>query len=336
MKKKLWIVVTLFFSILLITEANGYEKELKNIAVKMGRKIADSGKKKLAVFAFKDENFQEKKVGDFLAGKLTELMVQKGKIYDSADLGFQILDKAVTDSLGVNQEHNLTMEELKEIRKKTGVEAVVLGTLKVGEDKIILTVRTVDAESGMVIYSMSVKLANQGKLKGLIGQDEGKKEKKQEKEIVEDSNNDGASEISEDDFPSRIIDKKKIQGFLFELNGCRIGDDERPVCYLTFTNLKKIDYNLDIFIDYNHRYYTELYDMEGKKYMSQEVEAAGKALNLNSLRNLYVQKIPVQVKIYFENKGSNFSKISLLKVCLYGVHDYKQFFVEFKNIPVMK
>jgi hypothetical protein len=135
--------------------------------------------------------------------------------------------------------------------------------------------------------------------------------------------------------PYKSISIIELNGFVFDLNGCR-SKNRNVECDLLITS-KDQDRNLTIFLKmFNDNYTTILHDNNGDEYTPNKIDIANLSSKQNQISKRFVYNVNTHVKIYFENISARAQSISLLSLkCSDSPHFTQNVFeVPFRNIPL--
>ena len=132
-----------------------YEEEIKDISANMAKKIADAGKKTIAVADFTDLQGNVTELGRFLARSFLALA--------GAGTGFEVVDRIHLKS--IIMEHKLSATGMidpttaRKLGKIAGVQALITGTVTPFGDNVRITVKILDTETAKIIGASTANIA---------------------------------------------------------------------------------------------------------------------------------------------------------------------------------
>lgn len=153
---------------LLASSAWGYEKEIEQLSATMAEKIADKGKKTVAVVDFTDLEGNVTQLDRFIAEEFSVALAGAGK-------GFRVIDR--THLKSIIKENKLSATGLidsataRKLGKIAGVDALVTGTLTPFGDNVHLTVKVLDSDTADIIDSAKEDIAKTPAINELLGKD---------------------------------------------------------------------------------------------------------------------------------------------------------------------
>jgi TolB-like protein len=315
----LLFVFAVMFSFSSLWASTGYETEIDNISKTMADKIADSGKKKVAVVDFTDLQGNVTELGRFIAEEFsTSLLI--------ARKGFTVIDRTHLKTL--LKEHKLSAKGLidpataKKLGKIAGVEALITGTLTPLGESVKITVKLLDTETAALIDANRGNIPMTGAIKKLmetgVGSSTGPKTPSYKPKTIKSKQS------------------KVVEDFTFDLLSCKISDRTVTITLMITNNAD--DRKLSIVSD------TRLYDDLGNEYQAGDVKIANTKASLWSVGSSrgylhYVGKelisgVPTKTIFPFQKVNSKATLATSFKI--YCREGRKRFSVNFRNIPLTK
>jgi TolB-like protein len=147
------------------SSASGYEAEVKALATKLVTSLEAANQTSAAVLDFEDLHGSTTDLGHFLAQELTDSLVSVSKT-------LSVVDR--TNLQQLLRENKLSMEGLvnpetsKKLGKLIGIDTVIVGTVTTTPDKVRISVRAVDVETGRILATQSSTFPVTGELTGLV------------------------------------------------------------------------------------------------------------------------------------------------------------------------
>ena len=128
-----------------------YEKQIRDITTELGKKIAETDKKRVAVADFTDLDGTVTKLGRFIAEEFNTYLPEAGhglEVIDRSRINVlikenQMLRKGLTDPTAAAK-----------LGQLSGVNALVFGTLTTFGESVRLNIKILDIQRGVVIRSM--------------------------------------------------------------------------------------------------------------------------------------------------------------------------------------
>ncbi|WP_417914657.1 FlgO family outer membrane protein [Candidatus Electronema sp. JM] len=169
-KRTLSVCGAAMFLSMLVSSAWGYEKEIEELSAKMAQKIADKGKKTVAVVDFTDLEGNVTQLDQFIAEEFSVALAGSSK-------GFRVIDRTRLKS--IIKENKLAATglidpaTLRKLGNITGVDAVITGTV-IPFDKIIrVSLKLLDPKDAIVIDAptVSVEIEKAITISELLGND---------------------------------------------------------------------------------------------------------------------------------------------------------------------
>lgn len=168
--RKLYAVM--FFALIFLASnsyiAMAYEKEINRLSTAMADKIANSGKKTIAVVDFTELHGNVTELGRFLAEEFSVALAASGK-------GFEVVDRSHLRVL--LQEHKLSLTGLVEpktarkLGKIAGVEALITGTLTPFGDSVRIAIKILDTNTAKLISGTTGNIAKTKAIEELLARE---------------------------------------------------------------------------------------------------------------------------------------------------------------------
>ena len=142
-----------------------YEEEIKDISANMAGKIADAGKKTIAVADFTDLQGNVTELGRFLAEEFSVALAGAGT-------KFEVVDRIHLKS--IIMEHKLSATGMidpktaRKLGKIAGVQALITGTVTPFGDNVRITVKILDTETAKIIGASTANIAKTKAIEELL------------------------------------------------------------------------------------------------------------------------------------------------------------------------
>ena len=147
--------------------AQEMDKELSDLATKLGTLIKDNGKKKVTVLDFTDLQGGGSELGKYIAEELTVNLVM-------VKSNFAVLDRANLKK--ILAEHKLTAtglvdpENAKKLGQFAGVDALILGTIIPKNQKINLTAKIITTDTAEIVGAAKAEFKSDETVEKLLAQ----------------------------------------------------------------------------------------------------------------------------------------------------------------------
>ena len=299
---------------LLASSAWGYEKEIEQLSATMAEKIADKGKKTVAVVDFTDLEGNVTQLDRFIAEEVSVALAGTGK-------GFRVIDR--THLKSIIKENKLSATGLidpataRKLGKIAGVDALVTGTLTPFGDNVRVVVKVLDSDTADIIDAAKGNFAKTQAIEELL-----------DKEIAQEN----PASMGTTTAPKKT-DKgyaaQEVKGFIFNMKECKKSGDS-VTCSVSATS-NNDDREIRMWAHNGQR--TVIYDNVGKEYTAKKIVFAGEWSDLELSRRLVAG---IQTTISFEFKGidQTANMVALFEItCL---AEGELFAVQFRNIPISK
>jgi TolB-like protein len=304
---------------LLASSAWGYEKEIEQLSATMAEKIADKGKKTVAVVDFTDLEGNVTQLDRFIAEEFSVALAGTGK-------GFRVIDR--THLKSIIKENKLSATGLidsataRKLGKIAGVDALVTGTLTPFGDNVHLTVKVLDSDTADIIDSAKSDFARTAAINELL-----------EKEVaieagVESSNNPKQKNIK------KTVNIQIVKDISFELEQCKMST-RKIRCDLSVIN-NKSDKVIEIHSRYNDFYRTRMFDNLSNEISVSGIEFANKQSDSNYVVHTLLPGIETRLTLNFEGVADNIDTIALLELSCKDRTDDYDFKIQFRNVRISK
>lgn len=297
--------------VLMLVNANAYEKEINHISATMAKKIAAVGKTKVAVVDFTDLSGEVTLLGRFIAEEFSVALAGAGK-------GFQVIDR--THLKTILQEHKLATtgiidpQTARQLGKIAGVEALVTGTLTPFGDNVRIAVKILDTNTAVVINAQAGNIAKTQAIAELLD------------EPASDSNPSPKPKHTPKPTP-KSIPPVTIKGFTFDLQKCHLSG-KTVTCHLLITSHDS-DKKLSMYNSYVGRI-SSIFDEYGNQYKGKHIWIAN--TSGYSVSHWLISDIPVKAGWQFDI-ASKTSTLPLVEFyCIYN----GGFYVQFRNVPLSR
>jgi len=201
------------------------QKEINALSISMAEKIANSGKKTIAVVDFVDLQGNITELGRYLAEEFSVDLA-------GANKGFEVIDRTYLKS--ILKEHKLSLTGLidpstvKKLGKITGADAIITGTTIPLGDIVRVTVKVLDTETARVITASAANIAKTKAIEELLAS-----------EIATPAISTGGSSPASgrtSEGMGATIQKVESHNFIFELKECRLSGGSITCKFLTTNN----------------------------------------------------------------------------------------------------
>jgi TolB-like protein len=149
---KLIAKLLILFVIATTTKAQTtYEKQIRDITTELGKKVAETDKKRVAVADFTDLDGTVIKLGRFIAEEFNTYLPEAGH-------GLEVIDRSRINML--IKENQMLRKGLTDpsaaakLGQLAGVNALIFGTLTTFGESVRLNIKILDIQRGVVIRSM--------------------------------------------------------------------------------------------------------------------------------------------------------------------------------------
>ncbi len=316
-KRTLSICGVAMFLSMLVSSAFGYEKEIEQLSSAMAEKIADKGKKTVAVVDFTDLEGNVTQLDRFIAEEFSVALAGAGK-------GFRVIDR--THLKSIIKEHKLSAtglidpEAARKLGKIAGVDALVTGTLTPFGDNVRLTVKVLDSETADIIDSAKSNFAKTQAIDELLG-----------KEIPAERAINTPTGVTE---KVDAVMSQVVKDILFELKECKVSGNVLT-CRVIVTN-KKDDRNIRVYSNSDDRRRSRMSDDLLNEKNVSSIEFANKISNSSLVDHELVLGIKTRLNLIFEEIDKKAGRLTLLEIKCEEIASGNEFKVQFRNIPISR
>lgn len=323
-KRTLSVCGAAMFLSLLVSSAWGYEKEIEELSAKMATKIADKGKKTVAVVDFTDLEGNVTQLDQFIAEEFSVALAGSSK-------GFRVIDRTRLKS--IIKENKLAATGLidpataSKLGKIAGVDALVTGTLTPFGDTVHLTVKVLDSNTADVIDSAKSNIAKTPAINELLG-----------KEMPSESAKDSSKDELKQNGSKNIATSQTIKDILFEIKECKVSGDSLT-CRITVTNNKSDRY----IIIYKRecswcskQLRSKIFDNLSNEEHVSSIEFGNKKSNEEYVEHMLVSGVQTKLNLTFEGIDTKANKLALLEIVCNETSIDNVFRVQFRDIPISK
>lgn len=309
------IAVTIFSN---FTSAIAYEKEVGILTTSISEKIADAGKKTIAVVNFTDLQGNVTEFGRFIAEEVSVDLVSSGKKFEVID---RLNLKTLMAEYKLSSTGIIDPKTAKKLGEIAGADAIVTGTVTSFGDVVKLSVKVLAVDTAKIIAASSADIPKTKVIEELLGKN------------IEGS---GTSMFdSSSSTPSKTIQKQEVNNFLFEVKEARFSGGSL-ICFLRITNKDEQDRTVTIdqvrmFDDIGNEY-----DCSSLTLANHRAEGPPISRPHAFVTSDLVSNVPVNSTLAFKINSTN--KITLLEIHFRGTSrgtDYTSR-AQFRDIPVTK
>lgn len=146
--------------------AQSLTDSVQELAKTLGQQLSDAGTQKLAIASFTELNGNATALGDFVSEELTTALFPVGD--------FAIIERREYDRVIAEQElygsGGFSAEQVPEIGKQLGVDAIISGSISVLDTTIRLNARAISVETTRVFAAASATAVRDNDVNILLGQ----------------------------------------------------------------------------------------------------------------------------------------------------------------------
>lgn len=311
-----------------------YEKEISAMSEAVAEKIAESGKKTIAVVDFTDLQGNVTELGRFIAEEFSIALLGKSK-------DFKIVDRTHLKSL--IKEHKLSETGLidpkaaRKLGEIAGVDALITGTITPFGENIRISAKVLDVSTAMLIAAKNGNIPKTGAITELINRSinvaQGAigTQKTGSTSSMSSSSAKALLEKAQAKVSAGTIQTVTKNGLAFELKSCK--RNGKTITFdMIITNNDK-DKGLAI---YRHYYQnrTNIFDSLSNEYIAKQVILADKSTTHSYAKHLMLKGLPTKAQLIFEEVATNAEFIAMLQLRCEASN--KKFYVQFRNIPIAK
>jgi len=304
-------------------------QELKGASSILAAKIAESGRKRVAVVDFTDLQGNVTELGRFLAEDLSGELVNDAR-------GFRVIDR--THLKALLQEHKLAAtglidpETARQLGKIAGVDTLVTGTITSAfGDTVRLMIKALDVSTAEVIGQNTVDIPKTKAIEELLAKG------------ISSTRNTTTPQITSPPpaDPGALVASQKVDSFSFALKGCQ-QSGARILCKLLITNqgedARLVVSGRNVFSRAGNKR-SRIIDVAGNEY-SAEMVGLGNMANEGEVQNLLVSGVPVSLTLTFGEVTPDTNGVALLEIVCYRYKDNifngTGFSVQMRNIPLAR
>ncbi len=318
------IVLAVLFSLSTITF--GYEKEINDVSLSIGKKIEELGKKKIAVVDFTDLQGNVTELGRFIAEELSVNMTMNFQ-------NLEVIDRTHLKTL--LQEHALSLSGLtdpsnvQKLGQIAGVEAIITGSVTPFGDNIRVTVKVIATDTAKVITADKSDIAKTKAIEELLAKEistETKLEVTTQTGTTDQTTTKPASKSQYVVETVNCIYEYKESGF----------SNNTFYCLIMITSKEK-ERNVRVYNGWNQN--TRIIDSNGNEYRCKQTSLGADYSNSpggypNYAVNLLISDVPIKSYLFFENIPQNIEKMNLLEIIISLDEGKHLGSVQFRDIPI--
>ncbi|GHB88950.1 FlgO family outer membrane protein [Persicitalea jodogahamensis] len=141
-----------------------YEAQIKSITQEIGNKVAETGKKRIAVADFMDANGVVTKLGQFLSEEFNTALPESGQ-------GFQVIDRSrLNDLMRENKLGPLSDPETAvKLGKLAGIEALIYGTITPLGESVRVNIKILDIQRAVILRAFAGNITRTADINTLLG-----------------------------------------------------------------------------------------------------------------------------------------------------------------------
>ena len=279
------LIGTVLCCLLLIsaTTALAYEKGMKALSATMEKKIANAGKKNVAVVDFTDLRGSTTELGTFLAEELSSDLSEDRK-------GFEVIDRNNLKS--ILTEHKLSMsgpvdpKTIRELGRIAGVDAIITGTVTPFRHSVRVSVRVIATDTDKAFGAAKADIPKTKAIEELLAKG------------IDTGATLGQQQV-------------EVKNFLFQLQKCRLAV-QTVTCDFMVTS-KGQDRKLTILGNTGSR----ILDDMGNEFKAGNV-IIGNASDSDWVSKKLVSNIPVKARLVFESVPSKPNLLLMLEIVFDG------------------
>lgn len=142
-----------------------YEAQIKSITQEIGNKVAETGKKRIAVADFMDANGVVTKLGQFLSEEFNTALPEYGQ-------GFQVIDRSrLNDLMRENKLGSLTDPKTAvKLGELAGIEALIYGTITPLGESVRVNIKILDIQRAVILRALAGNITRTADINGLLAE----------------------------------------------------------------------------------------------------------------------------------------------------------------------
>lgn len=289
--------ILLLYIILNPAITSAYQNEISKAATAMCTAISDSKKKSVTTIDFTDLKGEASEVGRFLAEEFSVAITHSANDFEIIDRTYL---KTILKENGLYIKGMINPKTARQIKKMTGVELLVTGTMTPFGRNIRLSVKLLDIESAKIIDAQTLNIPKTRAFEDLLA-------RSIEKEQVTTMTARKKTISGPAPSPNAIL-IHEAEGFAFYLQKCIKSGTTVKMAYLVES--KNNDKQLTV------RRETRLFDNFGNEYNLSKVELGNKTSD-NNIDQLLIADIPTKLVFTFDNVADNATMIPMFELNCY-------------------
>ena len=301
---------------------NGFEEKIDSLSKTMADKIAEAGKKKVAVVDFTDLQGTVTELGRFVSEEFSVSLVSAGK-------GFRVVDRTHLQSIIKENKLSTTgvidPKTARKLGKIAGVEALVTGSLTSFGDNVRITVKILDTETAEVIDGKRETMAMTDSIKDLLYQGIG----------IGGAISGKPRRTRRQKSSGKAISTAESGKLLFEVFQCR-AEGDKLVIELFITNKLKENQTFYLYCNTSSSGNTIAYDNFGNEYWLKTADIANTTNNFDSRSNfskLLISDVRTRVKLVFHKLHPDATSITSL-ILASATNNIYTMQVNLRNMPI--
>ncbi len=310
------------------------DTQLDNLTNQMIKSLAEENKTQIAIMEFPDLNGRISDLGKFIPEELTTRLFKTKR--------FEVVERQLINKILDEQKLAMTgivdASSAAQVGKMVGVDAVVTGTITDLGEQIRLNARMISTETAGIFAVASVSIRKEQYIAGMLnefGENDihltNINSSPDDENAVEHRNMKNDTEISDapENNPTILspVTQTVTDNVLFEVMDARLTNDKKLIIELRVTNNGMNDREIGVYRS------TEVYDDKGRKF-SDPIRTIANLTEVHSsmINYLFISKLPVLLKLEFENVDPDARTVSLLKIITWK----HQGDVNLRNFPIRK
>jgi TolB-like protein len=309
-------LIIVAFLIALVPASVG-QQDMSALSLSLARSIESKGKHRVAVVDFTDLQGNVTELGRYLAEELSVSLFNNAK-------GFEVIDRTHLNS--IVQEHKLSAKGLidpataRKLGEIVGADALVTGTLTPLGDSVRLTMKVIDANTGVLVAASVAEIPKIKAIDALLGS--------QVADVNSHSQNSPNEPNTRPSAEINSISSITDNDFLFVVRSCEHSGSQVK-CTGSVTNKGEQPRGLGILIG-TFGYFTDLLDDIGNQYHVRKAKLGAE----DSPREQTLEpELPMTFMVQFDGVSTNIAHGSLVLryVIRPGARAYT---VALRNLPI--